>query len=278
MQTYTKKIFLLALLPIICCALLIISPAQAASVETCAPVLSLNPTTLAVVGAAAVDSINPCALAILILLMASMLLAEEEPGAEQSESKKRRRTLLTGLSFILAIFLAYFLIGFSIFNLIRNCTLPYSDYFYKIVGSIAIIVGLFNLKDYFWYGKGFLMEVPLSWRPKMKSLIRRIASPTGAFIIGLLVSLFLLPCTSGPYIVIIGMLAAKKIATLKAVSYLVLHNVVFVLPMLAMVFIIHFGLSAEKAEEWRKQKLRLLHLIAGVILIGLGIAILTKLI
>jgi len=278
LQTYTKKNFLPALLSIICYALLAISPVQAASIETCAPVLSLNPTTLAVVGAAAVDSINPCALAILILLMASMLLAEEEPGTEQSESKKRRRTLLTGLSFILAIFLAYFLIGFSIFNLIRNCTLPYSGYFYKIVGSIAIIIGLFNLKDYFWYGKGFLMEVPLSWRPKMKSLIRRIASPAGAFIIGLLVSLFLLPCTSGPYIVIIGMLAAKKIATIKAVSYLVLHNIVFVLPMLAMVFIIHFGLSVEKAEEWRKQKLRLLHLVAGVILIGLGIAILFRII
>ncbi len=264
------KKFLLPLILafVICYPLLAISPALAQN-ETCAPVLSLNPTTFAVVSAAAIDSINPCALAILILLMASMLMAEEE---------KRKNALLTGLSFITAIFLAYFLIGFSIFNIIRNCTIPYAGLFYKIVGSLAIIVGLFNIKDYFWYGKVFLMEIPLSWRPKMKLLIRSITNPLGAFLIGLIVSLFLLPCTSGPYVVIIGMLAAKKIPAGKAISYLILHNLIFVLPMIVLALLIHFGLSAEKAEVWRKQKIRVLHLIAGLILVGLGIAILAKLI
>ena len=261
-----KSLLLIIPLLAICNLLFAISPALAQN-ETCAPVLSLNPTTFAVVSAAAVDSINPCALAILILLMASMLIAEEE---------KRKNALLTGLSFIAAIFLAYFLIGFSIFNIIRNCTIPFAGLFYKIVGSLAIIVGLFNIKDYFWYGKVLLMEVPISWRPKMKSLIRRITNPIGAFIIGLLVSLFLLPCTSGPYVVIIGMLAAKKLAATKAISFLILHNVIFILPMVILALFIHFGLSAEKAEAWRKQKIRVLHLIAGLILVGLGIAILGK--
>lgn len=260
-----KFLTLLIFLLIVSCFLLTVNFVFAQQ-EVCAPVLSLNPTTLAVVSAAAIDSINPCALAILILLMASMLAAGEE---------KRKNILLTGFSFIAAIFLAYFLIGFSVFNIIRNCTIPFSGYFYKIVGTLAIIAGLFNIKDYFWYGKVFLMEVPLSWRPKMKSLIRNITTPAGAFIIGLLVSLFLLPCTSGPYVVIIGMLATKKIATIKAISYLVLHNIIFILPMIALALLINYGLSAEKAEEWRKQKLRLLHLIAGVILVGLGIAILS---
>jgi len=108
----------------------------------------------------------------------------------------------------------------------------------------------------------------------MKSFVRGITNPWGGFLIALLVSLFLLPCTAGPYFVILGMLA-HKVAFFKALSFLILYNLIFILPMLAIVLLIYYGLSPEKAENWRKQKLRLLHLIAGVILIGLGIAILS---
>ena len=117
------------------------------------------------------------------------------------------------------------------------------------------------------------MEVPQRWRPKMKGLIRGVTNPFGAFAVGLLVSLFLLPCTSGPYVVILGLLAAKT-TFIKAFLYLILYNLIFILPMAAIVLAIYYGLSPERAENWRQKKLRLLHLIAGVILIALGVVIL----
>jgi hypothetical protein len=40
------------------------------------------------------------------------------------------------------------------------------------------------------------MEVPEAWRPKMRKLIKGVTTPYGAFGIGVLISLFLLPCTS----------------------------------------------------------------------------------
>lgn len=116
------------------------------------------------------------------------------------------------------------------------------------------------------------MEVPLSWRPKMKELIRGITSPLGGFVTGLVVSLFLLPCTSGPYVVILGLLASKT-SLAKAWLYLVFYNLIFVLPMLAIVLAMRWGISPEKAESWRQQKIRLLHLIAGLVLVILGLAI-----
>ena len=90
-------------------------------------------------------------------------------------------------------------------------------------------------------------------------------------LIGFVVSLFLLPCTSGPYIVILGLLAK---ATTKdyAILLLLLYNFIFILPMLLITGAIYFGFTTtEQAEEWRKTKLKVLHLIAGVILILLGI-------
>ena len=147
-----------------------------------------------------------------------------------------------------------------------------SHLFFKIVGWLAIFLGLLNLKDYFWYGKGFLMEVPMSWRPRLKSLLKSVTSPAGAFGIGFLVSLILLPCTSGPYIVILGMLA-KKALQAKAVLYLILYNLIFISPMVLISFAVYKGFDPAKAEEMRQKRLRTLHLIAGIIMLIMGAVI-----
>ncbi|MEA3378231.1 MAG: cytochrome c biogenesis protein CcdA [Nanoarchaeota archaeon] len=215
-------------------------------------------TVPAVFFAAAVDAINPCAFAVLIILLTTILAA-----------KKKRRVLCAGLAFTLSIFLSYFMMGVGLYSAVRATGLTHT--FYAIVAAIAIVIGIFNLKDFFWYGKWFIMEVPQSWRPKLKSVIRGITSVPGAFLIGFVVSLFLLPCTSGPYIVILGMLA-KTTTKDYAFILLFLYNLIFVMPMIIITFAIYFGFtSTEKAEEWRKSKLKVLHLIAGIIMLLLGI-------
>lgn len=220
-------------------------------------------TLSAVIGAAIVDAINPCAFAVLILLMTTVLATGH-----------RRRALLAGLSFALSIFISYLLMGLGLFSAIQAAGV--SRLFYIIIGILAILIGLFNLKDYFWYGKWFIMEVPLKWRPKMKSLIRGATSVPGAFLIGFAVSLFLLPCTSGPYIVILGLLSATATKSV-AMALLVLYNAIFILPMLIITLVVAGGLTTtEKAEAWRQKRLRHLHLIAGVIILALGIIMLSQ--
>ncbi len=122
------------------------------------------------------------------------------------------------------------------------------------------------------------MEVSLNWRPALKRIIQRVTSVPGAFFVGFVVSLFLLPCTSGPYIVILGLLASTTTRT-SALAWLLLYNAIFITPMLAITGAVYFGLTtAEGAEEWRTRHLKLLHLIAGTIILSLGIAILLLLI
>lgn len=217
-----------------------------------------------VIGAAAVDAINPCAFAVLILLMTTVLASGE-----------RKKALYAGIAFTFAIYVSYFLMGLGLFSALQASGLTKT--FYIVVTVLAFIVGLMNLKDYFWYGKGFLMEVPLSWRPKMKSIIKRVVSIPGAAITGLFVSLFLLPCTSGPYIVILGLLA-KEATKATGIVYLLIYNFVFILPMLAITWIVYKGLSTtEKLERMRQSKLRIMHLIAGIIIIAVGIFMLVSL-
>jgi cytochrome c biogenesis protein CcdA len=221
-------------------------------------------TLTAVVFAAAVDAINPCAFAVLILLITAVLGAGE-----------RRRVLYAGLAFSLAIFISYYLMGVGLYSAVEAAGATQA--LYVAVGVLAILIGLFNLKDYLWYGKWFVMEVPLAWRPTLKRLMQGVTSVPGAFLIGFLISLFLLPCTSGPYIVILGLLA-KTATRSSALVWLLLYNMVFILPMIAITAAVYFGVTTtERAEQWRTQHLRVLHLIAGVIILFLGAAMLTTL-
>ena len=221
-------------------------------------------TLPAVISAAVVDAINPCAFAVLIILITTVLA-----------TRRRKHALLSGLAFSMAIFISYYMMGIGLYSAIQVSGLTHI--IYKVIAVLAIIIGLFNLKDYLWYGKWFVMEVPLSWRPRLRCLISGVTSVPGAFLIGFVVSVFLLPCTSGPYIVILGLLA-KSATRNYAMILLALYNFIFVFPMILITGIVYFGLSnAEKLEGWRTKKLRTLHLIAGLIILGLGVGMITAL-
>jgi cytochrome c biogenesis protein CcdA/glutaredoxin len=218
-----------------------------------------------VIFAAAVDAINPCAFAVLIILMTAALSITD-----------KKRALKFGLAFSISIYIAYFLMGCGLFSALQISGLNHT--FYIIVTILAVVVGLLNIKDYFWYGKGFLMEVPLSWRPTMKKILHSATTPFGAFIAGLAVSLFELPCTGGPYIVILGLLA-KEVTRATGFLYLLLYNLVFISPLIILSLLIYKGLSTTtKLEELRKKRIKSLHLIAGVLMLIIAAAMIVSLV
>jgi cytochrome c biogenesis protein CcdA len=121
------------------------SPLDRIAGPTHMPVLTLS----AVAMGAAVDAVNPCAFAVLIILITAVL------GAGG-----RRRVLHAGLAFVTAIFISYYLMGLGLYSAIGAA--GFTQALYVVVGVLAVLIGLFNLKDYLWYGKWFVMEVPLS--------------------------------------------------------------------------------------------------------------------
>ena len=216
---------------------------------------------------AAVDAVNVCALAVLIILITSVLTRFPED---------RRRMLMIAFAFMGGIFAAYFAVGMLIvlgFKSLAGIGSLSTSWIYRAVGVIAIALGIFNLKDFAWYGGGgFKLEVPESWRPRMKKIIGSVVSPQGALVVGLVVSVFLLPCALGPYFVASGLLAGIPLGY--ALGWLLVYNAVFILPMLTITFVVYGGFGAiTNIEEWRQNHLRTLHLVAGVILCGIGAAI-----
>lgn len=227
--------------------------------------LSQRLTLPAVIGAAAVDAINPCACAVLVLLLGTILLSSKG-------KRKRRRILGAGFAFTAACFISYLLLGFGLFSAIRIAGIE--RFIYVVVATLAILIGLWNIKDYFWLGRWFSIEVPKSWQPAVKRITSNITSVPGAFGSGIVVSLLLLPCTSGPYVVIIGMLSHTS-TRWEAVGYLFLYNLIFVLPFVLITLGVGLGFTTTaRVEAWRQKTLAKMHLFTGAIMLALGLIML----
>jgi len=221
-------------------------------------------TIPAVVLAAAADSVNPCTFAVLVLLLGTLLVAG-----------RRGKVLQAGLAFVSAIYISYFLMGIGIFTAIQTAGVQRP--FILAVSSLAILLGLWNIKDYFAYGKWFTIEVPQRWRPLVKRVTSSVVSVPGAFAVGVLDSLFLLPCSSGPYIAILALLS-KTTTRVQGILYLLFYNLIFILPLLVITFGVHFGFTTTaRAERWRSQRLGKLHLISGVVMFLLGVGMIVAL-
>lgn len=214
------------------------------------------------------DAVNPCELAVLIILMTAIL-------TQYPNNKKK--ALQAGLAFSSAIFLMYFIFGVLIitgFKFLSNYLNVSNTLFFSILAILAIVLGILNLKDAIVYGGGgFIMEVPQKWRPKMKALIQGTTSVKGAFVVGLIVSLFLTPCTAGPYFVAAGMLAAFPWVT--SIPYFLLYMLIFISPMIIITIITYIGFAkVEDMGGWRERNLKKLHLVAGLIMLIIGLMML----
>ncbi len=216
------------------------------------------------------DSVNPCALSILALVLISIITYN--PG-------KRKDVLYAGLCFILSVIVMYFIYGILIvkaFEVIQSIGNIKEFLFGKlglnfILGIVAIILGALGLKDFISYKPGGIgTEMPLFLRPKASKLIAKVTSPIGAFGIGAFVTLFLLPCTIGPYIILGGLLADEGVT--KAIPSLILYNIIFIIPMLIVTLLVYFGTkNIEDVKDWKDKNVRYMHLISGILLLAVGI-------
>jgi cytochrome c biogenesis protein CcdA/thiol-disulfide isomerase/thioredoxin len=217
-----------------------------------------------VVGLALADSVNPCAISVLLLMLVAITTYNP---------KDRKQILFSAGAFILAVIVMYMIYGFLIikaFQFLQSISFV-KNYLYKGLGVIALILGMLEIKDFFKYKPGTVgTEMPMFLRPKVQNIISKITSPLGAFTLGLFVTLFLLPCTVGPYVILGGMLSTLDY--LKASPYLLLYNFIFIIPMIVIAFIVFFGTrNIEDISNWKDKNVRILHLVAGVLISLLGI-------
>lgn len=211
------------------------------------------------VGAAIIDSINPCAFGVLIFLLAYLF----------KTFHSQRSVLLHGLTYISAVFLTYLAAGLFLLPVISQFG-RISAGVYVIIGAILVVSGLLEIKDFFFYGKGLSLSISPSAGRRIEALVRRITGKIStSFALGVFVALVELPCTGAVYL---GVLALVSLAGFTANNFLLLivYNFLFVLPLVVILLLVHSGGETEKFEKWRERYRRYMRLAIGLLLIALG--------
>ena len=242
-----------------------VTPVPTTSPGACPPSPEL--TASKIIALAAVNAINPCALAVLVVVLLAIIT--QNPG-------RREKILLAGVAFSLSIFvfyLAYGLILVSLLSAVREAT-SLQPLITRGLGLVSIIIGLFHVRDYLAPGGAPVgTGIPTGWKPRLGEALNRITSPWGAFLVGGLVTLFLLPCNIGPYIIGCGILAVY--GPLVALPYLLLYNLIFILPMLAITLVVYLGVARiSDVKGWREENIGRFHLVSGLIILGFGVLLL----
>lgn len=213
-----------------------------------------------VIGAAVIDSINPCAFGVLIFLLAYLA----------KTAKTKAHMLFNGMCYILAVFATYLAAGLLLMPIINQLGKA-SVVAYLVIAAVIIIAGLIEIKDFFWYGRWFSLGIFPSESRRIKMYVKHISdSPLTAFMLGVFVALVELPCTGAVYVAILSLMSLSGV-TLNNVLFLVLYNVIFILPLAAILFAVTQGMSTAKFEVWRQKYKGLMRLVMGLTLVGLGI-------
>lgn len=215
-------------------------------------------TLASIIVGAAVDSINPCAFAVLIFLIVTMLAMGS-----------KKRMFRAAIVYILAVYVTYFLAGLGIFKAIQSLT-SITHYVYLASGLIVLVAGLIEIKEFFWCDGTSILKIPDKAKPVIENIAKKGTLPA-AILLGFLVSLFELPCTGGIYLAILTMMSQHQSFS---ILYLLLYNFIFILPLIVITLIMYFGASAETLEKCRMDNRRWMKLAAGIVLLALGIYIL----
>ncbi len=221
--------------------------------------LSLPVLTVILAG---VDSFNPCVFFILVFLLNMLLYA-----------RSRKRMLLIGSVFIVFSAVLYFV--FMVLMLQAVQLTVEAGITGVVVGGIALVLGGINIKDFFFHKKGVSISIPESKKPniykRMRGLLKhnRISGVLlGTVVLAVLVNSYELVCSLTMPTLFLSRVALAELPVFQTYMYLVMYNVIYVIPMIVIVLFFIFTLGKRKMSQWQG---RLLQLFSGIMMASFGV-------
>ena len=220
--------------------------------------MSLPLITLVIAG---FDSFNPCAFFVLFSLLGLLVYAQS----------RKKMFLIGGIfvffsGFIYFLFMSAWLNFFLIAGQVSVIT--------KIAGAVSLVIAGINIKDFFAFKKGVSLTIPDSAKPKLFDRMRRLLKSTsmlsiaaGTAVLAIAANSYELLCTAGFPMVFTRILTLNGLPTPLYYFYLLLYNVVYVIPLFIIVTVFSVTLGKKKLSEWQG---RILKLASGTMMLGLG--------
>jgi glutaredoxin len=208
------------------------------------------------------DGFNPCSLWVL-MLMISLLVSMND----------RVRMFAIAGTFVAVEGLVYFIFMVAWLNLFLLIGL--SRFSEIIIAAIALLAGMINLKDFWFYGQGVSLSIPDAAKPGIYARIRQILQAKnfvgaliGAVLLAVLVQIVEFMCTSGFPALYTRILTLKQLDSMSYYGYLLLYNLAY---MFDDIIILAIGIITLSQRRLQEKEGRWLKLISGLVMVGISI-------
>jgi cytochrome c biogenesis protein CcdA len=233
----------------------------------------------AILLAGLIEGLNPCALATLVFFISYLTMV----------GRTRKEVFWVGMGFTGAGFVTHLLLGLGILSFVQHLSfLPFfSRIVYLIIFVFSVFLGIFSLYDYVQLKRGrpskMTLQVPDSLKKRIHRIIRTRegeldANKEGkstrflfaAMVIGFIVTLLQSTCTSQVYLPTI--LFVTNIPSLRdsAISYLILYNIVYILPLVAIFGIVYWGTTSEQLSFFLQRRTSTIKLFTSLFFFALA--------
>lgn len=225
---------------------------------------------VALIAGALVDGINPCAFTTLIFLVSYLAFI----------GRQGKQLLISGFLFSLGVFVAYFSAGAGVFEALNQLrAFQLVDQALRWLGFLmAVVFGLLNLYDFLALKNGkkerLILGLGDHLTQKIHAVIRsekHAAGYLGGFFLGTMIGWLELPCTGQVYFPIIVMVREMGPARAKAIAYLLLYNIIFIMPLLAVFGGAYYGLSNQIMTKLVREHLAKVKLLTALFFFGLAL-------
>ena len=210
---------------------------------------------LAVVAAGLIDGLNPCAFATLVFFVSYLSLG----------GRKGREILAVGISFTVGVFLAYLVIGlgfYKVLDLLGDLLVTVRWWVYALTALLCIGLAVISFLDFLKARRGDLgdmsLNLPHHLRLRINAVIRQgrhvRAYVAGAFVTGIVISFLELACTGQIYLPTIVFVSSIPEMRVRAISYLVLYNLLFILPLVVVFMLVYYGTTSKQLSGFLEQQ------------------------
>lgn len=208
----------------------------------------------AIVFAGLVDGLNPCAFATLVFFVSYLTIS----------GRKGREVLAVGGAFTVGVFLAYTLVGFgfySVLNLLGDWLSRLGRWVYGLTALFCLVLAVVSFLDYLKARRGDIgdmaLNLPHQLRLRINAAIRKTrgsrAFVAGAFVTGIVVSFLELACTGQVYLPTIIFVMSMPDLQAQAAAYLLLYNLLFILPLVVVFVLTYYGTGAKQFSSILQQ-------------------------
>jgi len=208
------------------------------------------------------DGFNPCSMWVLILMISLLAPLND-----------RKRMVAVAGTFVLIEGIAYFLFMTAWLNLFLFVGM--SRISQLIVAAIAIVAGAINLKDFVAFGKGISLSIPEKAKPgiykRMRDVVHAESLPAaivGVTILAILIQVVEFMCTSGFPALFTRILTLRALEPAAYYGYILLYIVAY---MIDDVIVLAIGVITLSRHRLQEKEGRVLKLISGLVMVGLGI-------